>query len=695
MEPEFPSLDSEPLPPGEALEVQLSHNQAFLRPMAQAAVLNPHTVEIQVLASEVPSLGGSKILVAGEIIKAGDQVSECEVVGKRAIAFIPDRLKTVARSSLFVLVEGSSYSNEELIGVLEPLIRIVDLTLTKSTIQPGDSVVVLPGPELMMRLLTRLAIEFQWRLIILTTPDEKCPYKPKPNSDTALLLDVDQTMRHIHREEEDGRQVIVLAHQFDALGQEIWREMGGLGRFLLMHNDASPLEPDPLPFKRGASFTAVHEKLKPSLRLLKLALSLIKAHPALLHGVLTDTLEVVDISSISESAGSKGQQANRPKRVVKYSPGGSQIKVLRPLAPVRLLSDVTYLLVGCLGGLGRSLTRRMLELGARHFTFISRTGADKPEAARVIQAIHDYGASARVFRVDASDAEATRKAVTQANADRPIRGVIHAAMVLRDGMFEQMGYDSFMEAVIPKSRGAVAVHEALQSIPGVSLDFFVMTSSISALLGNIGQSNYSAANSVLDSIARFGSASRQPTISLVLPMVLDVGVVAQDDTIETSLARKGLYGIDEDEMLRGFEVAMSQARNASTTGSQIIMGMDPGELARAIHAMPTDNLDLYWIDDARFCHIKAAMETSQKTSKASQAKDSSFAEVLSATLKNEGREGALECIAQHIGKRVATILMLPIDSFELRGPSIASYGLDSMIGAELQLAAEVAEHMGV
>ncbi|KAI0104693.1 hypothetical protein GGR51DRAFT_560962 [Nemania sp. FL0031] len=99
--------------------------------------------------------------VAENITRAGDQVTECEIVGKRVITFVAYELRTVIHSSAFVVVEDSSYSNDELVSMLGPLIRIVKLILTRVNIRPGDSIVALPGPKLTMRLLAQLAIEFQ------------------------------------------------------------------------------------------------------------------------------------------------------------------------------------------------------------------------------------------------------------------------------------------------------------------------------------------------------------------------------------------------------------------------------------------------------------------------------------------------------------------------------------------------------
>jgi hypothetical protein len=333
----------------------------------------------------------------------------------------------------------------------------------------------------------------------------------------------------------------------------------------------------------------------------------------------------------------------------------------------------------------------MMELGARNFAFISRSGADKPEAARVVEQLQQRGASTQVFRADAADEEAVRQVVMNLQTTRPIRGVVHAAMVLKDTIFEQMDHASFKAAVTPKAQGALSLHKALGDI---DLDFFVMTSSISAVLGNTGQANYSAANSFLDSLALQRHVEGKVATSLVLPMVLDVGVVAENDSIETALRRKGLYGIDEHEMLHGFEVAMSHnplatsvndpAKTLDSISSPLIMGMDVAELARTVEP---GGGDAYWYNDARFCHVRAELEhiaaSGANGAAGTAAGDEGFASALDSAT-SEGRAAVIGVVANHIAKKVGNILMLPAEDFELDGSSIASYGLDSMIGAEMR-----------
>jgi hypothetical protein len=249
-------------------------------------------------------------------------------------------------------------------------------------------------------------------------------------------------------------------------------------------------------------------------------------------------------------------------------------------------------------------------------------------------------------------------------------------------MFDGLSFQKFTAVVNPKVLGALNLHKSLLDSP---LDFFVMTSSISAVLGNPGQSNYSAANSFLDAFAKYRNKQGLAATSLALPMVLDVGVVAENESIELSLLRKGMYGIDEKEMLQGFKTAMSlpipTAGSASFSDTQLILGLDPTPLTKAVSS--SDAVDPYWYNDARLTGIKAAVENILSTSTSTNRTGGDFASMLKATI-SEGSDPVVQVIAQHIIQKCSSILMIGVDDFELEGRSIASYGLDSMIGAELR-----------
>ncbi|KAL7624823.1 hypothetical protein AAE478_004037 [Parahypoxylon ruwenzoriense] len=233
-------------------------------------------------------------------------------------------------------------------------------------------------------------------------------------------------------------------------------------------------------------------------------------------------------------------------------------------------------------------------------------------------------------------------------------------MVLRDAIFDMMDCDAFNGAVTLKARGVMALHNALSDI---DLDFF---------------RNYSAANSFLDALALNHHTAGPAASSLVLSMALDVGVVAENDTdaIETSLLWKGMYSVGEEEMPHGFEFAMlghHTRKNArvEVQESQLIMGMDPEKLARAVaKAGGIENAD-----------VASAAHELERNLEGGHA-DDSFAATLKTALA-EGPAAALKTITTHIAKGVSRILMIPLEDFELKRRSIASYCPDSMIGAEM------------
>lgn len=78
----------------------------------------------------------------------------------------------------------------------------------------------------------------------------------------------------------------------------------------------------------------------------------------------------------------------------------------------------------------------MIERGAKHLAFILRTGVDKPEAAKLIELIRRSGAFPQVFRGDAGNLSDVTRAVKEITKQRPIKGVVHAAMVLQVNSFQ-------------------------------------------------------------------------------------------------------------------------------------------------------------------------------------------------------------------------------------------------------------------
>lgn len=259
----------------------------------------------------------------------------------------------------------------------------------------------------------------------------------------------------------------------------------------------------------------------------------------------------------------------------------------------------------------------------------------------------------------------------------------------QDGLFHSMPFADWKTSVEPKIVGAVNLHSVLSRSP---LDFFIMTSSVSGVLGTPGQSNYAAANSYLDSLARHRRAQgdNQTAISLVLPMVLGVGVVAENADLEDALTRKGMYGIDEEHLLQSFEAAVTASSTTAAAADiapsdHIVVGLDPSRLQRAINSNDAgSDMDCFWMADARFSH--AAHDIRSNDSAGGAGGPGGSGQSILATIKAAaGPAEAVRAVTEHFVDKLSRMLLLGPDEFEeVDARSIADYGVDSMVGAELR-----------
>lgn len=158
--------------------------------------------------------------------------------------------------------------------------------------------------------------------------------------------------------------------------------------------------------------------------------------------------------------------------------------------------DAHYLITGGLGALGLRVARRLVEEGARHLVLSGRRSPG--ESARA--AIAEFeAAGARVTIVEGDVAVAVDAVrMVAAASDPPLAGVVHAAGLLEDGMIADLDAGRLARILAPKVAGAWNLHRATGKL---DLDFFLLFSSVAAIIGNLGQGAYAAGNAFLDGLA--------------------------------------------------------------------------------------------------------------------------------------------------------------------------------------------------
>jgi aryl carrier-like protein len=171
------------------------------------------------------------------------------------------------------------------------------------------------------------------------------------------------------------------------------------------------------------------------------------------------------------------------------------------------------------------------------------------DAERELDRLRGRGASVAAMSGDVSRADDVRSVLGRIARDMPpLRGVVHSAGVLADAVLTQQDEERFARVMGPKADGARHLDEQTRSLP---LDFFVLFSSTSALLGPAGQANHAAANAYLDALAHRRRAEGLPALSVNWGAWAKIGAAAARQADER-VGRHGFGSIDPESGLDVF-----------------------------------------------------------------------------------------------------------------------------------------------
>ncbi|TGO09602.1 hypothetical protein BTUL_0160g00190 [Botrytis tulipae] len=638
---------------GSVVDGKLFFNEENLSEQDELA---DNEVEMQVSASEVNSAdvqfqSQRARLIAGKIVATGKGLNN-SILGQNIVTYTHKAFSTLVRVT-YLDTRPVNMCAGDIVAILPSLCHVWNAVANSAQAQKGHHILLLPAPASFVKAFTSIskAISYTYTLIVGSVEDEKKKCLELGISEAELI--------------RSSTTDVPLA----------------LKRLISKKRGTILEPPDALPFTRGATFLStsidmLYKQDKTSIgSILTGAIDHLKNHSDILH----QRTKKYSIQELSNAGMASTNLTSIEEATITYGYGEDFIEVQNS-TKLRFNSSASYILVGCLGGLGRTLTIWMMRRGVRHFAFVSRSGLDKLEAAQLVKSLRKEGASFNVYRADAANEEDLSSVIAQESSERPIRGVVHAAM---DSLFEKMSYDQFKGTIDPKVKVAENLHRGLI---GHCLDFFLMLSSISATLGNPGQSNYSAGNCYLDSLAWGRNVQGLPAVSVVLPAILDVGYVSEQQEIEVLLSRRGIFGINEDEMICGFETAIKDqpsAGNAILQDSQIVLGLDPSTVASALSSIHTT--DIFWFENPRFRHLRAEIREVVGSGGNSGTKSSSgnTIEQIQAAI-TAGLEHVINIISAQVAEKLSNILAISIEDMPLEGTSVASFGLDSMIGAEFR-----------
>jgi NAD(P)-dependent dehydrogenase (short-subunit alcohol dehydrogenase family) len=356
--------------------------------------------------------------------------------------------------------------------------------------------------------------------------------------------------------------------------------------------------------------------------------------------------------------------------------------------PLMFEPEGAYLLVGGLGGLGRAIARWMAERGARHLVVLGRNAGNEPRHGEMIRGLKEIGCDVAIVEGSVEDPADVARAVGATS--RPLKGVMHLAMVLRvgtkphtftttdtwkDAPLVDMEYDDWKQVFGPKAGGALNLHNALQDY--AELDFFVLASSLITVDPMPGQSNYCAANSWIEAFCDYRRARGLPASVLSIGAIEGAGFVSEHAQAEKNMRARGTMFLPPEALMDYLELAIlcskpitfADAERPWEETGHIIMGMKPDPARQK--------------QDRRWAYYAEGIHQADFAEAYSEDRLQVLMQAARRDLDLLADRRNVEIVAEEIGRRIFAFLLKPGDNVH-HSLAIANMGLDSLLSIELR-----------
>jgi short-subunit dehydrogenase/acyl carrier protein len=238
--------------------------------------------------------------------------------------------------------------------------------------------------------------------------------------------------------------------------------------------------------------------------------------------------------------------------------GKIMLQMPKPLQPQ---SDRSYLITGGLGALGLHTAAHLAQLGAGDIVLTGRRVPDAATEQAIAEISERYRCRIHTFPADIGDEAQVSDLLERIRAELPpLGGVAHLAGVLDDALLAQQSPERFRTTLAPKALGAWHLHRLTRDD---DLEFFVVYSSGSSVLGSPGQANYAAANAVLDGLVAHRKAQGLPATSVNWGPWAQGGM-ASSEAARANLGAQGLIPLEPTAALNALSEIIAQGIGQAT-----------------------------------------------------------------------------------------------------------------------------------
>ena len=312
-----------------------------------------------------------------------------------------------------------------------------------------------------------------------------------------------------------------------------------------------------------------------------------------------------------------------------------------------------YLITGGAGGLGLIFAKEIARI-IKYFTLIlvGRSHLSREKQDQLNELDH-LGASIEYRRVDVGQQKAVENLIQSIVTDfGQINGIIHSAGVIHDNFILKKSVKEFQGVLAPKVAGTVFLDQATRNL---DLDFFVLFSSGTGVMGNPGQADYACANAFMDAYAHYrngllASKERQgQALSINWPLWREGGMRVDEATEKTLWKKTGMIAMRTSAGVQAFYQSL-----ASTQGQMMVV---EGEAER----------------------LRTAVLKQQSTTEVSQK---SFTQGDRRSISSKPDDVFQEKVTNYFIKLLASTLKLSVARIQAREP-LEKYGIDSIMAMEL------------
>ncbi|RMZ82891.1 hypothetical protein DV737_g1950, partial [Chaetothyriales sp. CBS 132003] len=250
----------------------------------------------------------------------------------------------------------------------------------------------------------------------------------------------------------------------------------------------------------------------------------------------------------------KGQHIGRVGVAMKQ-PGeeAEPLETVKRALKTSFNGSASYLMIGGLGGIGRAVSRWMVDHGAREIIYMSRSAGLTNKDDAFVQELRSMGCTAKLVAGDTTKLEDVERAI--AAATLPLRGIVQMSMVIANENFTRMSHAEWNASTAPKVLGTWNLHNASLAA-GLDLDFFLMFSSVSGIVGQAGQANYASGNSFLDAFAQYRNGLGLAASVVDMGAVEDVGWISEHQGMMGKMSRSGFKPVLEQEVIDAMAISM-------------------------------------------------------------------------------------------------------------------------------------------